>query len=300
VHLDAGYDSGKTRDTLAERGLHGEIARKGENAPIQATQRWHVERTNAWHNSFNRLQRCYERREAVVNAFFDLADAIITVRSLTVEPGPLTVGTPAPHADHDQHINPRDLLVGRDCWCIAGHTSAGIAVNARRSVARRPGDDHPFAGADTGCGNCRRRGGRCGRGARRGSDARDRRARRTATARLVAAAAHQAIACDDNEHEQEKKEQRAPEVYRCTAIGFVTCGRSAAPECLVDGNGAGAYVVRMCVRAGGRRPGCIPRRARRQRKDGLWAQDGTLRGVDGSSVSALEQGGVVVPKLFRR
>jgi transposase len=82
VHLDAGYDSGKTRDTLAERGLHGEIARKGEKAPIQATQRWHVERTNAWHNSFNRLQRCYERREAVVDAFFDLADAIITVRSL--------------------------------------------------------------------------------------------------------------------------------------------------------------------------------------------------------------------------
>ena len=36
----------------------------------------------AWHNAFNRLQRCYERRETVVNAFFDLADAIITVRSL--------------------------------------------------------------------------------------------------------------------------------------------------------------------------------------------------------------------------
>ncbi|WP_219413788.1 IS5 family transposase [Pseudonocardia nigra] len=82
VHLDAGYDSGKTRDTLAARGLNAEIARKGEKAPIQAGQRWHVERTNAWHNSFNRLQRCYERREAVVDAFFDLADAIITVRSL--------------------------------------------------------------------------------------------------------------------------------------------------------------------------------------------------------------------------
>jgi transposase len=82
VHLDAGYDSGKTRDTLAERGLHGEIAHKGDKAPIQAGQRWHVERTNAWHNAFNRLQRCYERREAVVEAFFDLADTIITVRSL--------------------------------------------------------------------------------------------------------------------------------------------------------------------------------------------------------------------------
>lgn len=82
VHLDAGYDSGKTRQTLTDRGLSGEIAHKGEKAPIQASQRWHVERANAWHNAFNRLQRCYERREQVIDAFFDLADAIITVRSL--------------------------------------------------------------------------------------------------------------------------------------------------------------------------------------------------------------------------
>jgi len=82
VHLDAGYDSGKTRDLLAERHLQGEIAHKGDKAPIQAGQRWHVERTNAWHNAFNRLQRCYERTETVIDAFFDLADAIITVRSL--------------------------------------------------------------------------------------------------------------------------------------------------------------------------------------------------------------------------
>lgn len=30
----------------------------------------------------HRLARCYERRTTVVNAFFDLADTIITVRSL--------------------------------------------------------------------------------------------------------------------------------------------------------------------------------------------------------------------------
>ena len=64
------------------RGMTGEIAHKGDKAPIQAGQRWHVERTNAWHNIFNRLQRCYERHEEVIDAFFDLADAIITVRSL--------------------------------------------------------------------------------------------------------------------------------------------------------------------------------------------------------------------------
>jgi hypothetical protein len=59
-----------------------EIAHKGDKASIQAGQRWQVERTNAWHNAFNRLQRCYERREYVIDAFFDLADAIITLRSL--------------------------------------------------------------------------------------------------------------------------------------------------------------------------------------------------------------------------
>jgi transposase len=82
VHLDAGYDSQKTRNELTSRNMKGEIAHKGDKAPIQAGQRWHVERTNSWHNSFNRLQRCYERREEVIDAFFDLADAIITVRSL--------------------------------------------------------------------------------------------------------------------------------------------------------------------------------------------------------------------------
>ena len=82
LHLDAEYDSAKTRDELAGRGMTGQIAHKGEKAPIQAGQRWPVERTNAWHNAFSRLQRCYERREDVIDAFFDLADAIITVRSL--------------------------------------------------------------------------------------------------------------------------------------------------------------------------------------------------------------------------
>ena len=77
-----GNDSQATRDELAGRGLAGQIAHKGEKAPIQASQRWPVERANAWHNAFSRLQRCYERRELVIDAFFDLADAIITVRSL--------------------------------------------------------------------------------------------------------------------------------------------------------------------------------------------------------------------------
>jgi transposase len=85
VHLDAGYDSGKTRTELESRAMKGDIAHKGDKAPVQAGQRWHVERTNAWHNAFNRLQRCYERSETVIDAFFDLADAIITLRRLIRE-----------------------------------------------------------------------------------------------------------------------------------------------------------------------------------------------------------------------
>ncbi|BDM70117.1 hypothetical protein HEK616_36040 [Streptomyces nigrescens] len=39
VHLDAGYDSDKTRTELTVRKVHGRIAHKGEKAPIQASQR---------------------------------------------------------------------------------------------------------------------------------------------------------------------------------------------------------------------------------------------------------------------
>jgi hypothetical protein len=84
-HLDAGCDSQKPRTELASRKMTGEIAHKGDKAPIQAGQRWHVERTNAWRNAFNKLQRGYERRETVIDAFFDLADAIITLRRLIRE-----------------------------------------------------------------------------------------------------------------------------------------------------------------------------------------------------------------------
>jgi transposase len=82
VHLDAGYDSDTTRALLNQRGFHGRVARKGEKAPLQASRRWHVERTHAWQNAFHRLARCYERRATVIDALFDLADTIIIVRTL--------------------------------------------------------------------------------------------------------------------------------------------------------------------------------------------------------------------------
>jgi IS5 family transposase len=82
VHLDAGYDSGVTRTLLAERGLQGAISHKGLPAPIQATQRWPVERTHAWHNNFYKPARCTERRQIVADFYIALANTIVLVRRL--------------------------------------------------------------------------------------------------------------------------------------------------------------------------------------------------------------------------
>ena len=82
VHLDAGYDYRPCRDVLDERGLLGQIAHRGEPAPIQVGRRWVVERTNSWLNDFGRLRRCTERCRACVDAYLALAAAIVTVRAL--------------------------------------------------------------------------------------------------------------------------------------------------------------------------------------------------------------------------
>jgi transposase len=82
VHLDRGYDSGKTRRLLTERGMTGQIAERGQPAPVQASRRWPVERTNAWGNQFRKLVWSTERREPVIDAFVAFAHAIITLRRL--------------------------------------------------------------------------------------------------------------------------------------------------------------------------------------------------------------------------
>jgi transposase len=82
VHLDRGYDSYKTRTTLADRGLDGRIAQKGTPAPIQASRRWPVERTHAWGNQFGKLRWCTERVTPVVAFWLALAHAIITLGRL--------------------------------------------------------------------------------------------------------------------------------------------------------------------------------------------------------------------------
>ena len=81
VHLDAGYDSTKTRDLLDEVGCDAVISIKG--FPLQAGARWVVERTNSWHNrGFKKLAICTERRTRVIDAFIALANAVIIVRRL--------------------------------------------------------------------------------------------------------------------------------------------------------------------------------------------------------------------------
>lgn len=84
VHLDAGYDSGKTRDLIDGMCCDYVISKKG--TPLHTGARWVVERTNSWHNrGFRKLHICTERRVRVIEAFIALANAIIITRRLIAE-----------------------------------------------------------------------------------------------------------------------------------------------------------------------------------------------------------------------
>lgn len=83
LHLDAGYDSGVTRDLLDELGFDGHIQPKGVIVPINHTRRWVVERTNSWNSrGFNIVTICTERSTTVIEAFLALISAIIITRRL--------------------------------------------------------------------------------------------------------------------------------------------------------------------------------------------------------------------------
>jgi transposase len=77
VHLDAGYDYQPCRQVLSERGMVGQIATRGQPAPVQASRRWPVERTHAWANQYGKLRWCTERRRVVVEFWLALANAVI-------------------------------------------------------------------------------------------------------------------------------------------------------------------------------------------------------------------------------
>ncbi len=66
VHLDRAYDSKVSRELLEDRGLVGMISQKGTPAPLQATKRWVVERTDSWSNAHKKkLVWCTEREGRV-------------------------------------------------------------------------------------------------------------------------------------------------------------------------------------------------------------------------------------------
>ncbi len=85
MHLDRGYDSEATRRRLRDRGLEAVIPGKGKPAPLQATKRWVVERTNSWNNAHKKLVWCTERRERVVDFWIAFSEVIIVVRRLVRE-----------------------------------------------------------------------------------------------------------------------------------------------------------------------------------------------------------------------
>ncbi len=85
VHLDRGYDSKLTRERLEDRGLLGEISRKGVPAPLAATKRWVVERTNSWRNAHKKLAWCTERVGRVIDFWVAFSDVVIIVRRLIRE-----------------------------------------------------------------------------------------------------------------------------------------------------------------------------------------------------------------------
>ena len=85
VHLDRAYDSQTTRGKLAARCLVGEISEKGKLAPLVATRRWVVERTNSWHNAHKKLVWCTERLGPVIDFWVAFSDVVIIVRRLIRE-----------------------------------------------------------------------------------------------------------------------------------------------------------------------------------------------------------------------
>ena len=79
VHLDRGYDSQTIRGKLKCRGLEPMISEKGKPAPLQATKRWVVERTNSWNNAHKKLVWCTERRDRVIDFWITFSEVVITV-----------------------------------------------------------------------------------------------------------------------------------------------------------------------------------------------------------------------------
>ena len=102
AHLDRGYDSKATREKLQIRGLLAEISEKGKPAPLAATKRWVVERTNSWNNAHKKLGWCTDRVDQVIDFWVVFSAVIITVGSSSGKPGAGIVGRVDPAAALEQ------------------------------------------------------------------------------------------------------------------------------------------------------------------------------------------------------
>lgn len=82
VHLDAGYDSGVTRELLSDLGMDWEISLKGKKVKTKDGYRWMVERAHAWHHNYRKTTRMTERRIEVANAWMRLVNATVLLVKL--------------------------------------------------------------------------------------------------------------------------------------------------------------------------------------------------------------------------
>ncbi|NVE26155.1 IS5 family transposase [Burkholderia glumae] len=81
LHADKGYDFGRCRRYLRQRGIKARIARRGiESSERLGRHRWVVERTHAWFAGFGKLRIRFERRLDIHTALLVLAAAVICSR----------------------------------------------------------------------------------------------------------------------------------------------------------------------------------------------------------------------------
>lgn len=85
IHLDRAYDSQVVRELLEDRGLGSVISEKGKPAPLRATKRWVVERTNSWSNAHKKLVWCTERKGRVIDFWIAFSNVILIVSRLIRE-----------------------------------------------------------------------------------------------------------------------------------------------------------------------------------------------------------------------
>ena len=70
---------------MVKLGLVAEVSEKGRPAPVNATKRWVIERTNSWQNAHKKLVWCTESRGQVVDFWLALSDVVVIVRRLVRE-----------------------------------------------------------------------------------------------------------------------------------------------------------------------------------------------------------------------